>query len=199
MEEIAKQIMSINGTDIESAKTKAGQATEKLQTELDNSKLELKAKEELITSVNSEIEKFKGMNIEEIQKQVETLKTQNTEYQTKSEADKVAYEKQLADKDYEFAVKEFVSGHKFTNDFVKDAFVNDFKSKGLKLEDGKFLGADDHVKNFMEKNPGVFAVETTTENKIPEIVKGTGGQQTQTTGNGFGFNFTPIHQRPVEK
>lgn len=165
-DEAIDKIMSENGKDLEKAK----QSSEKITQENENLKEQLKSKDELITNANAKIEEFKGMDIEGIKKEAEDWKTKYTDFETKAAEDKKAFEKQLADKDYEFAVKEFTGQHKFTNDFVKDAFVENFKKQGFKLEDGKFLGADDYIKTFGEKNPGVFVVEDTTENKKPTIV-----------------------------
>lgn len=189
-EEIIDKIMSENGKDIQKEQQKA----EKISQELENSKLELKSKEELINNANSEIEKFKGLDVEGIQKQAEEWKNKYSEFETKSKADKEAYEKQLADKDYDFAVKEFTGSHKFTSDFTKNAFIEDFKKQGLKLDNGKFLGADDYIKGFQEKNQGVFVVEAPQGEKVPEFTKPQGEQPPNNTG--MNFHFTPVRSIP---
>lgn len=172
-EDVVNKIMAINGKDIEKTK----QAAEKINTELENLKAELKSKDELITNANSEIEKFKSLDVEGIKAQAEEWKNKYAEFENQTKAEKEAFAKQLADKDYEFAVKEFTSKHKFTNDFVKEAFVETFKKQGFKLEEGKFLGAEDYIKTFGEKNPGVFVTEE--PNPAPQIVRPGGGQKTK--------------------
>lgn len=192
-DEVIEKIMKENGADIESAKAKADKTQE-----LENLKSQLKEKEGQLANVNSEIEKFKGMNIEEIQKQVETLKTQNAEFETKSKADKEAFEKQIADQQYDFKVKEFVNSQKFTSDFAKKAFENEFKAQGFKTgEDGNFMGANDYIKSFGEKNQGVFVVEETTETKKPPEFTTNNTNQTASKETGLHFNFTPL--RPIPK
>lgn len=179
-DEAIDKIMAEAGKDLEKAK----QSTEKTIQEVEKLKLELQTKEQLVNDANAEIEKYKGMDIEGIKQSAE-------EYKAKYETDKAAFEKQLADKDYEFAVKEFTGQHKFTNDFVKNSFIEDFKKQGLKLDNGKFLGADDYIKGFDEKYPGVFVKEAPPSDPIPEIVKPTGGTQPTDTGM-FNFGFTPV-------
>lgn len=185
-EEVINKIMAENGKDLEKAKS----TTDKAAQDLVKAKEEIAAKEKLITEANAEIEKYKGMDIEGIKKSAD-------EWKTKYEADTKAFQDQLAQKDYEFAVKEFTAQHKFTNDFVKDAFIENFKKQGFKLEDGKFLGADDYIKTFGEKNPGVFLVEEPPADPIPQIVKPIGGQTPPDTNKGFNFSFNTI--RPVPK
>lgn len=172
-EDVVNKIMAINGKDIEKTK----QAAEKINTELENLKAELKSKDELIDNANSEIEKFKSLDVEGIKAQAEEWKNKYAEFENQTKAEKEAFAKQLAEKDYEFAVKEFTNKHKFTNDFVKDAFVETFKKQGFKLEEGKFLGAEDYIKTFGEKNPGVFVTEE--PNPVPQIVRPGGGQRTK--------------------
>lgn len=183
---IIDSIIGENGKDIEAAKAKADKSQE-----IENLKNELKSKDDLLNETKTQIEKFKGMDIEGIQKQAEEWKNKYTEFENQTKSEKENFQKQLQEKDYEFAVKEFVGQHKFTNDFVKNAFIEDFKKQGFKLqEDGKLLGADDYIKGFQEKNQGVFVVEAPPTDPIPEIVKPTGGQPPKDTG--FNFNFTPV-------
>jgi len=192
---VIDSIIGENGKDIEATKAKADKSQE-----IENLKSQLKEKDTQLANVNSEIEKFKGMNIEEIQKQVETLKTQNSEFETKSKADKEAFDKQLADQQYDFKVKEFVNSQKFTSDFAKKAFENEFKAQGFKTgEDGNFMGANDYLKSFGEKNQGIFVVEEAPSNepKLPEFTTGNTNQTTPAE-TGMNFNFTTVRPKPKE-
>jgi hypothetical protein len=193
-DEAIDKIMAENGKDLEKSK----QATEKVTQEKENLKEELKSKDELISNANAEIEKYKGMDIEGIKKSAEEWEGKYKTFETKAVEDKKAFEKQLADKEYEFAVKEYIGQHKFTNDFVKDAFVESFKKQGFKIEDGKFLGADDYIKTFGEKNPGVFLVEEPPRDPVPQIVLPGGGQPPVDPNKGFNFNFNTIRPVPNE-
>lgn len=187
-DEAIDKIMSENGKDLEKAK----QANEKTVQELEKTKSELEAKDQLINDANAEIEKYKGMDIDGIKKSAD-------EWKTKYETDTAEFQKKLQEKDYDFAVDKFMSQHKFVSDFTRNAFVEDFKKQGLKLgEDGKFLGADDYIKGFQEKNAGVFMVEEAPRELIPEIVKPTDTSNQNNNNNGFNFNFRTVRPVPNE-
>lgn len=156
--EIIDSIMNENGKDVEATKTKLSGQIENLQSELNS-------KDEMLNNVNSEIEKYKGMDIESIKKSATEWEEKYKNFETQSKADKEAFEKKLQDQQYEFAVKEFVGQHNFTSDFTKNAFIEDFKKQGLKLNEGKFLGAEDYIKQFQEKNQGVFVIKEAPSNE----------------------------------
>lgn len=161
-EEVAKQIMSLNGNDIEATKAKADKTQE-----IENLKTELESNKQTLEQANVQIEKFKGLDVEGIKAQAEEWKNKYADFETKSKADKEAYEKAIADKDYEFSVKEIVGKHKFESEWAKEQFTNTLKSKGFKLEEGKLLGADDYIKDFSEKNKGIFVVEEAPTGETP--------------------------------
>ena len=77
-----------------------------------------------------------------------------------------------------------------------------FKAKEFKLEDGKFLGADDFMKQYKEEHKALFKEEPKQEPDappMPQIVKPTGGSDGGEQQNKFNFlnMFTPV--RKVEK
>jgi hypothetical protein len=190
-DEAIEKIMAENGKDIEVTKAKADKSQE-----IENLQAELKSKDDLLNETKTQIEKFKGMDIEGVQKQADEWKNKYSEFEANAKAEKEAYEKKLADQNYEFAVKDFVGQHKFVNDFVKNAFTEDLKKQGFKLqEDGSLLGVNDYIKGFQEKNQGVFVVETPDNAPKLDISAPTNGGQPQS--NGFNFNFSSV--RPVPK
>ncbi|MZK53648.1 phage scaffolding protein [Clostridium beijerinckii] len=177
-DEVINNIIAENGKDIEGTKTKLNGQIENLQSEL-------KTKDEQLTNINSEMEKFKTMDIDGIKSKLTELEGKNKEYETQLETERETNAKKLQDQQYDFAVRELTGKHKFTNDFVKNAFVEEFKKQGLKLgEDGNFLGADDYIKGFQEKNPGVFAVEAPPSNEpqIQQFSAATSGGATPVKG-----------------
>lgn len=180
-DEVIEKIMAENGKDIEATKTKADKSQE-----IENLKSQLSEKDKLIEEANSQIENFKGMDVEGIKKAADEYKTKYEQSAADLKAKEEVYQKQLADQQYDFRVKEYLGQHKFTNDFVKDAFEKTFKEQGFKVgEDGKFLGADDYIKSFSEKNQGVFApVEAPKPNNEPSVqfAAATSGGQAPTKG-----------------
>lgn len=153
-DEIIEKIMAENGKDIEAAKTKADKSQE-----IENLKNELKTTKETLEQANVQIKSFEGLDVEGIKKQADEWKTKYETFETQSKTEKEAFEKKLQDQQYDFAVKEYLGNHKFQSEFAKEAFYNNIKSKGFKLEEGKLLGADDYVKEFQAKNQGVFVIE----------------------------------------
>lgn len=83
------------------------------------------------------------------------LSTLETEYGNA----KTNYEKQLAAAKYEYAVKEFANGHKFTSTAAKRDFIRSMIEEGLKFKDDTIMGADDYLTKYKETNADSFIVE----------------------------------------
>jgi hypothetical protein len=157
---VIDKIMAENGKDVEKQKKES----DKVAEEVKNLKAELETNKQTLNEANTQIEKFKGMDIEGIQKSADDWKTKYETFQTEAANQKTEFEKKMKTQEYEFAAKDYINSLKFTNDFTKNAFMKEFVGKELKLEEGKFLGADDYIKQFKESNPGVFAEENVDPN-----------------------------------
>lgn len=109
----------------------------------------------------------------ELQSQFETLKTTYSDEKTK-------LEKQLADQRYEFAVKERVSGLKFTSNSAKKAFISDLLANPLQLKDDVLMGFDDFVNVYKEQDAGAFVVDNADDGgegeKKPPVFSGKTGK-----------------------
>lgn len=81
--------------------------------------------------------------------------------QGKYTSDMQAYQQQLASQRYEFAVKEFANGKKFTSNAAKRDFTSAMISANLKFDadKGKILGAEDFVTSYSEDNADAFVTE----------------------------------------
>lgn len=79
------------------------------------------------------------------------------ELQKKYNEDTKAYAKQLKQQEYEFAVKDFAGSKNFTSNAAKRDFIQSMITKGLKLEDGKIIGAEDFVELYSKDNADAFA------------------------------------------
>ena len=137
-------IMSENGKDIE-----------KHKRDVETYKGKLEGIQEQLNKANEEIESYKDMDIEGIKRSAE-------EWKTKYETDTQALNDRLNKQEYEYAAKDYLSKYKFSSDLVKKAVLSEFNSKGFKLENGTFLGADDFMKGLQESDPGAFAIENPT-------------------------------------
>lgn len=101
-----------------------------------------------------------------------TLNTQLKDLQTKYDKDMQAYQDKLNAQAYEFAVKEYAGQHSFTSNAAKRDFINSMIAKGLQMEDGKLIGADDFKEAYSAENADAFS--SAAGNK--RIVGPTGGQ-----------------------
>lgn len=147
-EDQVSYVMAENGKDIEKVKTKLTAA----ETARDEYKEQLEA-------ANTTIQSYKDMDIEGI-------KQSASDWEKKYNDDLKAMQDKLEGQAYDFALKEYVSGYQFTSDLVKEAVIAQLKAQGFKLNDGKFLGADDFMKQLKEANPSAFADADIKQPKI---------------------------------
>lgn len=89
------------------------------------------------------------------------------ELRQKYDSDTKAYQRQLRQQAYEFAVTEYVNGQKFTSKAAKNDFKNQMIAKKLQFEDGKLIGADDFKAIYAQSDPDAFAVENPTPAPAP--------------------------------
>lgn len=163
--EAIDKIMAENGKDIEAEKKK----TANIQNKLDTANTELTTVKEQLESANSTIQSYKDMDIEGIKRSAD-------EWKEKYEADTKKLQDDLKAKDYDYAAKDYINQFKFIDDEVKEIVLNKFKSKEFKLEEGKFLGADDFMKDYQEAHKSLFVQEAPEGNPTLQIVKPTGGE-----------------------
>ena len=114
---------------------------------------------------------------------LEKLTADMASLQEKYNADMKAYKSQLAEQSYEFAVKEYANGIKFSSEAAKRDFVGQFKQAGLKMDGDKILGADDFRAKYQEHNPDAFPVAepepapAEPEPSLPKFVQPTGAPE----------------------
>ena len=90
------------------------------------------------------------------------LQTSFDTLQTKYAEDTNAYEQKLADKKYEFAVKEFANGKEFTSQAAKRDFVRSLTAEKLKMKGDTIIGAEDFVTAYTAENADAFVVKQDT-------------------------------------
>lgn len=182
---VIDQIMDENGKDIQREKN----AVNKVNQDLEKYKAENEGLKTQLNEANTQIQSFKEMDIDGIKASAE-------EWKTKYETDTKALNEKIAAKDYDYAIKDFMSQFKFIDDDVKETVINKFKAKEFKLEEGKFLGGEDFMKEYKENHKSLFVPDEPQE-PIPQIVKPTGGNNPGGNTNPFKFNFMGV--RPVNK
>lgn len=120
-------------------------------------------KTQLATAQDS-LKAFKDVDVEKLKGEITTLSTQLQDKETE-------FNKKLADIEYNSNLESFFSSYKFTSELAKKAAIEEFKKKELKMDNGKFLGGEDFMKELKESNPTAF--ESEEDEKAPKIVKGT--------------------------
>lgn len=140
--------------------------------------------------------------------------------QTKYDGDMKAYKDQLKKQAYEFAVREFANGKKFTSAAAKNYFVDSMIKADLKMDkDGKtILGGDDYAASFSKDYENTFVVDNPDGNNggnagqagagnenpnLPHFINSTPGGQGGNDGSSgkgpFNFHFTGVRPMPQDK
>lgn len=129
------------------------------------------------------------------------LTTDFTDLQSKYDKDTKAYEKQLKDQAYKYAVKEFTDKLKFTSQAAKRDFVKSMMEKNFTIENDVIVGASDFVTAYTKDNADAFVVDEPTHpagagNDKPHFVDTTNPAGTPAgTPNPFNFNFTGVRPK----
>lgn len=141
-------------TDEQSEKVMAqyGKDVSKLQKE--NEKLTADRDKEKDRADNAEetLKKFDGVDVETMQAELAT-------WQQKAKDAEKDYADKLAQRDFEDALKEEISGYKFTSEAAKKAIMAEIREAGLKVKDGKILGLSDLLAQMKEKDASAFVDE----------------------------------------
>lgn len=92
---------------------------------------------------------------------LEELTNSLSALQSKYDEDTKALTDKLSAQSYEFAVRDFANGQKFTSKAAKQMFELEMIKKNLPMEDGKIMGADDFVKVYAKANADSFVQKET--------------------------------------
>lgn len=173
---------------------------------------EVASKENQITQLNDTI-KARDKDLKDLKSQLKDagtdaeklteLQTQLGNLQSQYKQDTENYKAQLDKQAYEFAVKEFANGKKFSSNAAKRDFVSSMISKGLQMEGDKILGADDFVASYSTENADAFVVEKAEETPAqpkPTFTQSINSQQVQTptNENPFNFHFAGVREKPKQ-
>ena len=156
-QEVIDKIMAENGKDIAVEQKKA----EKVIQERDSYKLKAESLETQLNDANTEIQKFKDMDIEGIKKAADDWK--ETAEKAKADADK-----QISQMKFDYALSAALTGAKAKNAKAVKALLD---MDGLKFNDGKIVGLDEQLAQIKADNDYLFE----SDEPAPEFVKGTNG------------------------
>ena len=156
-QEVIDKIMAENGKDIAVEQKKA----EKVIQERDSYKLKAESLETQVNDADTEIQKFKDMDIDGIKKAADDWK--ETAEKAKADADK-----QISQMKFDYALSAALTGAKAKNAKAVKALLD---MDGLKFNDGKIVGLDEQLAQIKADNDYLFE----SGEPAPEFVKGTNG------------------------
>lgn len=124
------------------------------------------------------------------------LQANLTSLQGKYDEDIKAYQAKMASQQYEFAVKEYANGKKFTSNAAKRDFTNAMIGAKLNYDADKqmIMGADDFVKVYTQDNADAFVVEKPADPEPPKphFAQSTAPTPLADDKSLFHFNFTDV-------
>jgi hypothetical protein len=173
---------------------------------------DLSARDTRITALDETI-KTRDTDLANLQEQLRTagtdaekltkLGTDFADLQKKYDKDTKAYEKQLRDQAYRYAVNDFANKQKFTSQAAKRDFINTMLGKNFTMEGDTIVGATDFVAAYTKENEDAFVVEQPEGAGADNAPKPHFVSPTEPTGgesggesNPFTFNFVGV--RPHE-
>lgn len=141
-------------TDEQSEKVMAqyGKDVSKLQKENEKLTADRDKEKERADTAEETLKKFDGVDVETMQAELAT-------WQQKAKDAEKDYADKLAQRDFEDALKEEISGYKFTSEAAKKAIMAEIREAGLKVKDGKILGLSDFLAQMKEKDASAFVDE----------------------------------------
>ena len=148
----------------------------------------LKTRDTDLTSLREQLQSA-GADTEKLN----SINTQFAELQKKYDKETRAYEKQLKEQAYKFAVTDFANKKSFTSNAAKRDFVNSMLAKNLQMEGDTIIGATDFVDAYTKENADAFVVEKADDKNTPHFVEPTEQKGTpEDTTDKFKFNFTGV-------
>ena len=130
-----------------------------------------------------------------------TLTTDFANLQSKYDRDTKAYEKQLKDQTYKYAVRDFANQQKFTSQAAKRDFIQSMLEKNFAIENDVIVGASDFVTAYKKDNTDAFVADNATPPAAsgadkPHFVDTTNPQGSPAgTPNPFNFNFVGVRPK----
>ena len=155
-EEQANKVLAINGKDIERYK----KAAETVKADLTTAQEQLAQRDKDIV----ELKKSAG--------DVDGIKQQLADLQSKYTTETEQYQKQIADRDYADAVHRAIAdkGVKFSSKAAEKAFIADLTTNRLSVKDGTLDGFESYLKTQQESDPAAFQ----GDKPVPAFVKPVG-------------------------
>ena len=139
--DVIDKIMAEYGTDFKEKDNKI----ETLTTEKDGLSKQLK-------EANDKIKGFADVDVNDLKKQI-------TDWETKYNQDTENLKNEISKKDYDFKLNDVVKDLQFSSNGARKSFIEDLKAKNLKFDDDKLIGYNEFLKSYKESDPDAFKKE----------------------------------------
>lgn len=177
----------------------------KYEDELAGKASEIETLNGTLTTRDTDLEELKR-KLEEAGADTDKLASLTAEFDAlkgKYDEDAKNYKAQLKKQAYEFAVKEYANGQKFTSNAAKRDFIQSMIAKDLKMEKDRILGAEDFRQAYGEENADAFVIDTPDpepDTPKPQFVTTTPGAEdiTPNVANDFvsAMHFSGVRPMP---
>lgn len=107
-----------------------------------------------LETANNTLKEFEGIDAEGVKKELE-------DYKMKLRKLEDTHKQALYDRDFDDALNNVISEIKFSSEAAKKAIMDDIKSAGLKLVDGKIMGLNDLIDTYKARDASAFVDEQT--------------------------------------
>ena len=150
-EEVAAQILAINGKDIENAKAAKDKEITTLTTERDDLKTRLATAEDTL-------KKFGDKTPEQIQQEIQ-------DYQQKAADDEKDYSKKILQRDQKDWIKDQLEAYGVKSPLARKQIMSEVmdEESGLKWKDGAFVGFGDYMTAAKKEDNGLFQTKEEKE------------------------------------
>lgn len=98
-----------------------------------------------LEDANKTIQSYKDMDIE-------SIKQSAADWEKKANDARADLEQRLAEQAREYSTELFLKNYQFSSKAAEKGIRSEFEAKGFTLENGKFLGAEEYMKDLMEND-----------------------------------------------
>lgn len=122
------------------------------------------------------------------------LNTKFNDLQKQYDKDTRAYQKQLKDQAYKFAVTDFANKQDFSSQAAKRDFISSMLAKDLQMENDTLIGATDFMTAYANENADAFRQAKVEETPVekPHFVNSTNPTPAENNADMFNFNFAGV-------
>lgn len=151
-------------------KQKYDDDTAKLNTQISTLNDTIATRDADLTTLKEQLENA-GTDAGELEKLTNSL----VDLQAKYDTDTKNLQTKLSEQAYEFAVRDFANGQKFSSSAAKRDFERSMLEKKLPMENGNIMGANDWMKEYAKANKDAFVAEApkTPATPQPQFASGT--------------------------